>query len=117
MWEQGNTTQGPGGTTQGLGARGWELGNTSTTRGPGVESVSEWVGRRLGFEPDGVQRRLLDTAAGRVILNCTRQWGKSTTTAAKAVHHAYTKPESLTLVVSPSARQSGEFLRKAAGFA
>ena len=32
------------------------------------------------------------------------------------VHHAYTKPESLTLVISPSARQSGEFVRKAARF-
>jgi hypothetical protein len=52
----------------------------------------------------------------RVILNCTRQWGKSTVTAAKAVHEAWTKPGSLTLVASPSARQSGEFVRKAEGF-
>ena len=37
--------------------------------------------------------------------------------AAMAVHHAYTEGGSLTLVISPSARQSGEFLRKAAGFA
>jgi hypothetical protein len=50
------------------------------------------------------------------VLNCSRQWGKSTITAAKAVHQAYTEAGSLTLVVSPSARQSGEFLRKAAGF-
>jgi hypothetical protein len=34
------------------------------------------------------------------------------TAAAKAVHEAWTKPGSLTLVVSPSARQSGEFVRK-----
>jgi hypothetical protein len=50
------------------------------------------------------------------VLNCSRQWGKSTVTAAKAVHQAWTAAESLTLVVTPSARQSGEFLRKAAGF-
>ncbi len=37
-------------------------------------------------------------------------------TAAKAVMRARERAESLTLVVSPSARQSGEFLRKAAGF-
>jgi hypothetical protein len=52
----------------------------------------------------------------RVLLNCTRQWGKSTVTAAKAVHRGWTVEGSLTLVVSPSARQTGEFLRKAAGF-
>jgi hypothetical protein len=50
-------------------------------------------------------------------LNCTRQWGKSTVTAAMAVHHAMERAGSLTLVVSPSARQSGELLRKAEGFA
>jgi hypothetical protein len=51
------------------------------------------------------------------MLNCTRQWGKSTIAAAKAVHQAWSQEGSLTLVVSPSARQSGEFVRKAAGFA
>lgn len=72
---------------------------------------------RLGFEPDEQQARVLREDARRGLLNCTRQWGKSTVTAAKAVHRAYTRAGSLTLVVSPSARQSGEFLRKAAGFA
>ena len=37
-------------------------------------------------------------------------------TAAKAVHRAYSVPGSLTLVVTPSGRQSGEFLRKAEEF-
>jgi phage FluMu gp28-like protein len=77
----------------------------------------EWVRGRLGFEPDAAQAQALASKRKRVLLNCTRQWGKSTITAAKAVHHAYTERESLTLVVSPSARQSGEFIRKAAGFA
>ena len=48
------------------------------------------------------------------MLNCTRQWGKSTIAAAKAVHRAYTRPESLVLVASPSRGQSGEFVQKAA---
>jgi len=82
-----------------------------------LQSAGEWVRAKLGFDPDATQGRLLDTRSKRVLLNCTRQWGKSTITAAKAVHHAFTQPESLTLVVSPSARQSGEFVRKAAGFA
>ena len=47
---------------------------------------------------------------------CTRQWGKSTVTAAKAVHRAYTVPGSLVLVLAPCGRQSGEFVRKAKTF-
>ena len=70
----------------------------------------------LGFDPDEKQALVLNSR-GRGILNCSRHWGKSTTTAAKAVHRAYCWPESLVIVVSPSARQSGEFLRKAAAFA
>src|SRR5262245_56708576 len=81
------------------------------------QAVSDWVKLKIGFQRDVTQAQVLDSESKQVLLNCTRQWGKSTTTAAKAVHHAYTKPESLTLVVSPSARQSGEFVRKAAGFA
>lgn len=72
---------------------------------------------KLGFEPDPKQAELLATTAPQVILNCTRQWGKSTVTAARAVYEAWSKPESLTLVLSPSERQSGEFVRKARRFA
>jgi hypothetical protein len=79
--------------------------------------AAEWVREHLGFEPDRGQTLMLGSTSKRGLLNCTRQWGKSTIAAAKAVHHAYTEPKSLTLVVSPSARQSGEFVRKAAGFA
>ena len=71
---------------------------------------------RIGIELDAVQARVLESCARRGILNCTRQWGKSTVTAAKAVHEAWSKPGSLTLVVSPTARQSGEFVRKASEF-
>lgn len=78
--------------------------------------AAEWVREKLRFQPDAAQERVLTTQSRRVVMNCTRQWGKSTVTAAKAVHQAYTVAESLTLVVSPSARQTGEFLRKAEGF-
>jgi phage FluMu gp28-like protein len=71
----------------------------------------------LGFEPDAQQRRVLESKSRRGMLNCTRQWGKSTITAAKAVQQARQEKNSLTLVVSPSARQSSEFLRKAEGCA
>lgn len=76
----------------------------------------EFALERLGFAADEKQAAVLDSTARRGILNCTRQWGKSTLLAAKAVHRAWTEPGSLVLVASPSVRQSAEFLRKAAGF-
>ena len=82
-----------------------------------AEDAAEWVRRKLGFDPDPKQALVLRSESKRGVLNCTRQWGKSTITAAKAVYEAVRRKESLTLVVSPSARQSGEFVRKAAGFA
>ena len=73
----------------------------------------EFARTRLGFEPDEKQAEVLRSDAKRGMLNCSRQWGKSTVTAAKAVHRAYTRPKSLVLVASVCLRQSGEFLRKA----
>src|SRR6185369_4740920 len=78
--------------------------------------TADWVRRHLGIDPDRIQERALNSPGRRVLLNCSRQWGKSTITAAKAVHEASTNAGSLTLVVSPCARQSGEFMRKAATF-
>lgn len=68
---------------------------------------------RLKLKPDEIQAAVLRSRTQRGILNCTRQWGKSTITAAMAVHRAYTRPECLVLVASPTERQSAEFLRKA----
>jgi hypothetical protein len=70
----------------------------------------------LNFHPDEHQARFLQSTAHRVILNCTRQWGKSTVCAAAAVHKAFTRPETLVLIACPSERQSAEFLRKASAF-
>jgi hypothetical protein len=67
---------------------------------------------RLGFEPDVTQARVLDHTIRRGILNCTRQWGKSTVMAIKALYQAYFFPGTLTLVLSPSERQSGMLVNK-----
>lgn len=79
------------------------------------EDVCAFVRNRLGIEADEQQRVVLSSEAKRGILNCSRQWGKSTISAAKAVHRAYTQANKLVLVASPSKRQSAEFVRKAAG--
>ncbi len=71
---------------------------------------------RLGFQADPEQARVLDPALRRGILNCCRQWGKSTTVAVRAVYQAFHYRGSLTVVVSPSGRQSSEFVRKAGDF-
>lgn len=66
----------------------------------------------LGIEPDEKQRLVLDSQDPQVILNCSRQWGKSTVSSIMALHQALYNPKSLVLIVSPSARQSGELVRK-----
>jgi hypothetical protein len=72
-----------------------------------------WARDLLGFIADEKQQQVLDTTSLRGILNCTRQWGKTTICAIKALHYALFHPNSLVIVASPSLRQSGEFLRKA----
>ena len=65
-----------------------------------------------GLTPDPWQRRLLLDPGRQVLLNCSRQSGKSQTVAALAVHTAVFRPGSLILLVSPSLRQSTELFRK-----
>lgn len=67
---------------------------------------------RLGFVPDEWQAKLLRSDAKRIILGCCRQSGKSTVTSILATHTAMFVPGSLTLIASPSERQSAETLRK-----
>ena len=61
-------------------------------RGTGDLRESEFALEKLGFAADDRQRAVLDSQAKRGILNCSRQWGKSTVLAVKAVHRAYTGP-------------------------
>ena len=77
-----------------------------------VEAID--LARRAGLSPDPWQERFLSSAHPRILLNCTRQAGKSTMAAALAVHRACFEPESLVLLLSPSQRQSQELFKKAA---
>ena len=47
--------------------------------------AAEWVRTQLELPVDSLQERVLRTTNKRGILNCSRLWGKSTITAAKAV--------------------------------
>jgi hypothetical protein len=78
--------------------------------------VLAWAREKFGFEADAVQARVLKSSAKRGILNCTRQWGKSTVTALKALWTALETPKATVLVMSPSGRQSREFVGKVEEF-
>jgi hypothetical protein len=73
--------------------------------------------QRLNFHPDPKQIEVIQATSSRVLLNCTRQWGKSTLSAAVALHRAWFHPNSLIVIISPGARQSAELLRKVRDFA
>jgi hypothetical protein len=64
-----------------------------------------------GTTPDSWQAKVLRTRPRQLLLNCSRQSGKSSTVAAGAIDEALFCPESLTLVLSPSLRQSQELFR------
>ncbi len=68
--------------------------------------------RAQGLAPDPWQRDLLAATDRQILLNCSRQSGKSTTVAALALHTALYTDGALVLLLSPSLRQSGEIYRK-----
>lgn len=70
----------------------------------------------LGLTPDPWQKQVLRSRDKRRQILCCRQAGKSTTTAVLALHTALYDAGSLTLLLSPSIRQSSELFKKIAGF-
>src|SRR5215204_1245877 len=70
----------------------------------------------LNFAPDAWQEKVLSWQGKRLLLNCCRQSGKSTTTAILALHRALYFAKSLILLVSPSLRQSSELFKKISEF-
>jgi len=70
------------------------------------------LAERAGLVPDAWQAQVLRSTAPRQLLNASRQSGKSTVVAALAVHTAVYERDSLTLLLSPSLRQSQELFKK-----
>lgn len=65
-----------------------------------------------GIKPDPWQRNVLRSTSKRILLNCTRQGGKSTITGMRATHMSAFKPGALTLLFAPALRQCLELFRK-----
>lgn len=82
----------------------------------GVSDILLWAKQQFDFEPDELQARVLQSTARRGILKCSRQWGKSTVAALKALHTALRIEKATVLVMSPSGRQSKEFVGKVEEF-
>lgn len=76
-----------------------------------IKSDPLLVLRKAGITPDPWQSELLQGHYDRVMLNCSRQIGKTQVTASMAVNEAVGS-KSLILVLSKSERQSGEFLQR-----
>ncbi|HZS05319.1 MAG TPA: phage terminase large subunit [Blastocatellia bacterium] len=70
------------------------------------------LARRAGIDPDPWQQKLLRSTSKQIILLCSRQSGKSTVAAVKALHTALYTAGSLILLLGPSLRQSQELFRK-----
>lgn len=74
--------------------------------------VVAFAEKHLHLDLDPWQTDVLRGSWKRAILNVTRQGGKSTVAALLGLYEALYRPGSLTLIVSPSDRQSGELFRK-----
>ncbi len=72
--------------------------------------------KELGIVPDPWQKDLLRSGSDRVLLNCSRQSGKSTMSAVLALHAALYRPGALVLCLAPSERQSKELFSKITNF-
>jgi len=70
------------------------------------------LAQAAGIEPDPWQADVLRSATLRLLLNCSRQSGKSTITSILALHTALYEAGALVLLLSPSLRQSGELFKK-----
>lgn len=75
-----------------------------------------WAEDELGLHPDPWQKDILESDSKRILLNCSRQSGKSCITSALALHTALYHESSLVLCLSPTLRQSAELFRNVLRF-
>jgi hypothetical protein len=85
--------------------------NIDKSRPPGMLLL-----RKLGMEPDPWQVQVLDGEQPRLLLNCSRQAGKSTVVAMLGLAQALFVPGTKVLLVSRSHRQSKELFGIVAEF-
>jgi hypothetical protein len=72
------------------------------------ELILQWA----GMTPDRWQTEVLRTPKAQILLLCSRQVGKTVVAAALALRTALLEAPALVLVLTPSERQSSEFMRR-----
>jgi hypothetical protein len=72
----------------------------------------ELILQRAGLAPDRWQTGVLRTRKAQTLLLCSRQAGKTLVAAAQALRTALLEAPALVLVLTPSERQSSEFMRR-----
>src|ERR1700731_2225987 len=70
----------------------------------------------LNMKPDSWQLDVLNTDARRIILNCSRQAGKSTVAAALALYEVLFRPFSMVIILGRVERQAVELFKKVQRF-
>ncbi len=70
------------------------------------------MARDAGIDLDPWQAQLARSQSQRILVNCSRQSGKSTIAGVLSDHTAYYDPGAPILLLSPSLRQSSELFRK-----
>jgi hypothetical protein len=91
------------------------LGTAAVPDDPVLRAIREDPAQILalgGLPPDSWQEATLRSRDDRVLMLCSRQCGKSLTAAALGLRTALLVPGSLTLILSPTLRQSGELFRQ-----
>jgi hypothetical protein len=86
----------------------------SPSRRPDIPAGPVEFARATGIEPDPWQKRLLCSEAKRILLNCSRQSGKSTMAGLIALRRALLVRDSLVLILAPAERQAKELFNKVA---
>jgi hypothetical protein len=71
-----------------------------------------YAAQLLHWQADVYQARVLRSRHKRLLLCCTRQFGKSTTAAVSASHHALYHPRAVVAVSAPVGRQARELALK-----
>src|SRR6185436_10768636 len=80
-------------------------------------ATSQWAKEQLQFHAEPKQKEVLDSTSKYLILCCNRQWGKTTTIAIKALHHAITKQDQTIVILSRTKGQAAILIQRAGIFA
>jgi len=77
-----------------------------------VPTPTQFAELMFGWKPFGYQIKPLNDLSVRVIMACGRQVGKTEMAAIKGLYFAVMNPNTVTLIISPTQRQSGILFRR-----